>query len=181
MAFELADKQFGVTQILDAADMDVAEPDERCVMTYLSMLYDILPRSPSAADSVRDLLSDNERLMRVDEYLRIAQALAKWLARACDVMQERAFPTSVNQLNSVRLQLTRFRDEDAQVRERDKLRLIRLFDDLVVSPFHYLFSLLLAFPIGCYGNALCVTLLKANVNEVEISIAEIGILAVLIY
>lgn len=135
MAFQLAELEFGVTQILDAADMDVPEPDERCVMTYLSMIYDILPRTPTGV--TYDALYENERLVRLEEYSRSAESLTKWLSRACQVMQDRSFPTAVQQLNSVRLQLARFRDEETPIRERDKQRLIRLYDDLVVSPLFF--------------------------------------------
>lgn len=36
------------------ADIAVAEPDERSIVTYVSLLYDVFPNVPSLEQSLRD-------------------------------------------------------------------------------------------------------------------------------
>ena len=38
-------------------DIDVDEPDEKSIMTYVSSLYDVFPEVPSVEQSVRDNVS----------------------------------------------------------------------------------------------------------------------------
>ena len=38
-------------------DIDVDEPDEKSMMTYVSSLYDVFPEVPSVEQSVRDNVS----------------------------------------------------------------------------------------------------------------------------
>ena len=38
-AFDMAHKHFGIAPILEAEDIDVEKPDEKCIMTYVSSYY----------------------------------------------------------------------------------------------------------------------------------------------
>ena len=38
-------------------DIDVMEPDEKSIVTYVSLLYDIFPNVPSLEQSLRDNVS----------------------------------------------------------------------------------------------------------------------------
>jgi len=38
-------------------DIDVVEPDEKSIVTYVSLLYDIFPNVPSLEQSLRDNVS----------------------------------------------------------------------------------------------------------------------------
>lgn len=42
-AFNAAEKEFGVSKLLDAEDVDCDHPDEKSVITYVSSLYNALP------------------------------------------------------------------------------------------------------------------------------------------
>ena len=42
---------------LICVDIDVAEPDERSIITYVSLLYDVFPNVPSLEQSLRDNVS----------------------------------------------------------------------------------------------------------------------------
>jgi len=43
--------------MLMLTDIDVVEPDEKSIMTYVSLLYDIFPNVPSLEQSLRDNVS----------------------------------------------------------------------------------------------------------------------------
>ena len=40
--------------VIVSVDVDVAEPDEKSVITYVSSLYDVFPDVPSMEQSLRD-------------------------------------------------------------------------------------------------------------------------------
>lgn len=42
------------------ADVDIEEPDEKSVMTYVSSLYDVFPEVPSVEQSIRDNVNMTE-------------------------------------------------------------------------------------------------------------------------
>lgn len=44
-AFNVAEKEFGVSRLIDAEDVDIDNPDEKIIITYLSSLYNALPHS----------------------------------------------------------------------------------------------------------------------------------------
>ena len=43
------------------ADIDVAHPDEKSLITYVSSLYDVFPQVPTVEDSLRDNVSAHTR------------------------------------------------------------------------------------------------------------------------
>ena len=45
-AFATAEREFGVTRLLDPEDVDVDNPDEKSLITNVSSLYDALPNLP---------------------------------------------------------------------------------------------------------------------------------------
>lgn len=54
LAFNIAETEFSVTKLLDAEDVDVAAPDEKSLITYVSSLFEALP-------SIQQPLNTNDK------------------------------------------------------------------------------------------------------------------------
>ncbi len=55
VAFEFAASEFDVSDILDPEDIDTDTPDEKSIMTYISMLYNVIPTVPIHPDSMKEI------------------------------------------------------------------------------------------------------------------------------
>jgi len=111
-AFEVAEKHLDIPQMLDAQEIvDMAKPDERAVMTYVSCYYHAfsgLQKAETAANRIVKALKvnqDNEKLM--DEYERLASDLLEWIAKKKPWLEDR---TTDNTMDGVQKQLNGFRD-----------------------------------------------------------------------
>ncbi len=54
-AFSFAASEFDVSDILDPEDIDTDTPDEKSIMTYISMLYNVIPTVPIHPDSMKEI------------------------------------------------------------------------------------------------------------------------------
>jgi len=111
-AFEVAEKHLDIPQMLDAQEIvDMAKPDERAIMTYVSCYYHAFSGAQKAETAANRIIKalkvnqDNERLM--DEYERLASDLLEWIANKKPWLEDR---TTDNTMDGVQKQLDNFRD-----------------------------------------------------------------------
>ncbi|KAG7250035.1 hypothetical protein CRUP_012387, partial [Coryphaenoides rupestris] len=71
-AFSVAEKDLGVTRLLDPEDVDVAHPDEKSIITYVSSLYDAMPKVPEAQEG-------SQLELRWQEYYERVTLLLQWI------------------------------------------------------------------------------------------------------
>ncbi|XP_077383781.1 plectin isoform X7 [Festucalex cinctus] len=116
-AFHVAEKDLGVTRLLDPEDVDVPHPDEKSIITYVSSLYDVMPRA-AAQDSMRA----NELELRWREYYELVTLLLQWIRHHVMVFEERRFPASYEEIQLLWRQFMKFKETELPPKESDKNR-----------------------------------------------------------
>ncbi|XP_061632154.1 plectin-like isoform X3 [Phyllopteryx taeniolatus] len=114
-AFNVAEKDLGVTRLLDPEDVDVAHPDEKSIITYVSSLYDVMPRA-AAHDSMRA----NELELRWREYYELVTLLLQWIRHHVMVFEERRFPATYEEIELLWRQFMKFKETELAPKESDK-------------------------------------------------------------
>ncbi|XP_039253856.1 alpha-actinin-1-like [Styela clava] len=111
-AFEVAEKHLDIPRMLDPEDLiDIAKPDERAVMTYVSCYYHAFSgaqKAEQAANRINQALrahQENEELM--DKYEKLASDLLEWIENTKPTLENR---TSDNTMEDLQKKLEDFRD-----------------------------------------------------------------------
>ncbi|XP_028919848.1 plectin isoform X5 [Ornithorhynchus anatinus] len=125
-AFGVAERDLGVTRLLDPEDVDVPQPDEKSIITYVSSLYDAMPRVPDAQDGVRA----NELQLRWQEYRELVMLLLQWVRHHIVSFEERKFPTSFEEIEILWCQFLKFKETELPAKEADKNRSKGIFQSL---------------------------------------------------
>ncbi|KAL0127719.1 hypothetical protein PUN28_003170 [Cardiocondyla obscurior] len=123
--FFVAEREYGVTRLLDPEDVDTPEPDEKSLITYISSLYDVFPEPPAIHP-----LYDAEAQRRSAEYRELASSLHLWIREKMVLMQERSFPPTLIEMKKLAADSAKFKNEEVPPRYRDKQRLTYIFRDL---------------------------------------------------
>ncbi|XP_041105190.1 plectin-like isoform X2 [Polyodon spathula] len=117
-AFTVADRELGVTRLLDPEDVDVPHPDEKSIITYVSSLYDAMPRVPDVQDGIKA----NELELRWQEYYELVTLLLQWIRHQVIILEERTFPSSYEEIEILWRQFLRFKETELPAKEADKNR-----------------------------------------------------------
>ncbi|XP_061772351.1 plectin isoform X6 [Nerophis ophidion] len=117
-AFHVAEKDLGVTRLLDPEDVDVAHPDEKSIITYVSSLYDVMPR---------DVMRTNDLELRWQEYYESMTLLLQWIRHHVMIFEERKFPASYEEIELLWRQFLMFKEKELPVKETDKNRSKQLY------------------------------------------------------
>ncbi|KAM6148300.1 plectin isoform 2-T2 [Rhynchocyon petersi] len=117
-AFSVAERDLGVTRLLDPEDVDVPHPDEKSIITYVSSLYDAMPRVPDVQDGVKA----NELQLRWQEYRELVLLLQQWIRHHTVTFEERRFPASYEEIEILWCQFLKFKETELPAKEADKNR-----------------------------------------------------------
>jgi len=125
-AFNIAEKDLGVTKLLDPEDVDIPHPDEKSLITYISSLYELFPEPHE-----HNPLMDIERIRRIDEYKDLASRLCVWMRESISRLRERNFPNTLQEMKIVQTENNRFRTEEIPPKLHDKQRLASSYKDVL--------------------------------------------------
>ncbi|KAJ3608930.1 hypothetical protein NHX12_023458, partial [Muraenolepis orangiensis] len=123
-AFSVAERDLGVTRLLDPEDVDVPHPDEKSIITYVSSMYDVMPRVPNVQEGVKA----NELELRWQEYYELVTVLLQWIRHHILVFEERKFPASYEEIEVLWRQFLKFKETELPAKEADKNRSKHVFN-----------------------------------------------------
>ncbi|XP_040551562.1 plectin-like isoform X8 [Gallus gallus] len=115
-AFSVAESELGVTRLLDPEDVAVAQPDEKSIITYVSSLYDALPRRDHT-DSATDELQ-----LRWQQYYSAVTLLLQWMRHHTALFREHRIPGSHEEVEVLWRQFLRLKETELPAKEADKER-----------------------------------------------------------
>ncbi|XP_034163832.2 spectrin beta chain, non-erythrocytic 5 [Pangasianodon hypophthalmus] len=98
-AFSLAESEFGIMQLLDVEDIVVSHPDEKSIMTYVSLYYHYFSKMKQGKTiqkriaKIVDLLKELDDMKR--EYERMVSDLLQWIRAKIVMLDDRSFPNSL--------------------------------------------------------------------------------------
>ncbi|XP_074600372.1 dystonin-like protein short stop isoform X2 [Brevipalpus obovatus] len=125
-AFRIAERDLGVTRLLDPEDVDTKNVDEKSMITYISSLYELFPNPPE-----RNPLLDDEKLRRIEEYKDSSARLLIWIKENTARLNERDWPNTVNEMKQLQHEQERFRTEEIPPKLHEKQRLSHAYKEAV--------------------------------------------------
>uniref|UniRef100_A0A915D0Y9 Calponin-homology (CH) domain-containing protein n=1 Tax=Ditylenchus dipsaci TaxID=166011 RepID=A0A915D0Y9_9BILA len=114
-AFDIAENQLGLMKFLDPEDVNVEQPDEKSIITYVVTYYHYFNKLKQETIQGKRIgkvigeLMDNEAM--IDKYEQLSTDLLEWIRRTIADLNNREFQ---NSLNGVQRQLTEFNNYRTQ-------------------------------------------------------------------
>ncbi|XP_077945298.1 spectrin beta chain, non-erythrocytic 5 isoform X2 [Gasterosteus aculeatus] len=103
-AFSLAEREFGIMQLLEVEDV-VLHPDEKSIMTYVSLYYHYFSKVKQGQTIQKRLAKIVGMLMDLDHmkvrYERLVSDLLLWIQSKVTQLNDRRFPNSVRETQNL--------------------------------------------------------------------------------
>ncbi|CAB3398580.1 unnamed protein product [Caenorhabditis bovis] len=130
-AFDVAEKKLEIARLLDAEDVDAARPDEKSIITYVSLYYHYFAKQKTEMTGARRIANIVGKLMdsetMEDDYKHIASELLKWIRETILMLDSRRFPNSLNGMREEHAKFNQFRTSEKPPKYKEKGELEALF------------------------------------------------------
>ncbi|ETN74189.1 hypothetical protein NECAME_13133 [Necator americanus] len=130
-AFDVAEKKLEIARLLDAEDVDTARPDEKSIITYVSLYYHHFAKQKTELTGARRVANIVGKLMNSDtmeeDYEHISSDLLKWIHETIKLLENRRFPNSLHGMREELGKFNEFRTVEKPPKYKEKGELEALF------------------------------------------------------
>ncbi|CAK6979040.1 spectrin beta chain%2C non-erythrocytic 5 [Scomber scombrus] len=104
-AFQLAEREFGIMQLLEVDDIVVAHPDEKSIMTYVSLYYHYFSKMKQGQTVQKRLAKIVGIMKELDDmkvgYEKMVSDLLHWIKAKVVQLNDRRFPNSLREMQTL--------------------------------------------------------------------------------
>ncbi|XP_038597006.1 spectrin beta chain, non-erythrocytic 5 [Tachyglossus aculeatus] len=123
-AFEVARRHLGISRLLDPEDVAGPHPDERSIMTYVSLYYHYFSRLHQGQTVQKRLAKILQQLRETEElqeqYEQLVSDLLRWIERKESELERRDFPDTLPAMRQLLATFAAFRTEEKPPRLRQR-------------------------------------------------------------
>uniref|UniRef100_F6UP19 Spectrin beta, non-erythrocytic 5 n=1 Tax=Ornithorhynchus anatinus TaxID=9258 RepID=F6UP19_ORNAN len=123
-AFEVAQRHLGISRLLDPEDVAGPHPDERSIMTYVSLYYHYFSRLHRGQTVQKRLAKILQQLQETEElrerYEQLVSDLLRWIEQKESELERRDFPDSLPATRQLLAAFAAFRTEEKPPRLRQR-------------------------------------------------------------
>ncbi|XP_072479324.1 spectrin beta chain, non-erythrocytic 5 [Notamacropus eugenii] len=114
-AFEVAHRDLGISRLLDPEDVAVPQPEERSIMTYISLYYHYfshLHQGQTVQKRLAKILQQLQETAKLQaQYEQLAADLLGWITEQVAQLEERRFPDTLSAMRQLLAAFATFRIE----------------------------------------------------------------------
>uniref|UniRef100_A0A914LVI8 Calponin-homology (CH) domain-containing protein n=1 Tax=Meloidogyne incognita TaxID=6306 RepID=A0A914LVI8_MELIC len=124
MAFDVAERKLDIARLLDAEDVNVSCPDEKSIITYVSLFYHCFAKEKSELTGARRVAKVVGELVQLDslqeDYEQLAADLLCWIHQKINELADRHFPNLLISLRELLATFSCFRKEEKPPKYKEK-------------------------------------------------------------
>ncbi|KAI1720497.1 spectrin repeat domain-containing protein [Ditylenchus destructor] len=130
-AFDIAEKKLDIARLLDAEDIMVSHPDEKSIITYVSLYYHYFAKQKTELTGAKRVakvvggLVQQDQLQ--DDYEQLSSDLLIWIQKTIEWLTNRDFPNSLREMQNELLAFNEYRKVDKPPKYKEKGELEALF------------------------------------------------------